>query len=122
MTLPSEPHSKRSGFTLFEALISLAILSLVLAVSVSSARAPSPALQAKSEAARLIRSAGTFRLAAINDQETTIWTPDADTCEPEQTVEYKFFADGTAVGPDICLFETRLRIHPLTGHLLEVKP
>ena len=121
MTLLSRRHPNQSGFTLFEALISLAILSLLLAVAVSSAKPPSPALRAKSNAARLVRTAGQVRLTAIETQSTKVWVPGVVACDPDEATEYQFFSDGTAIGPDLCLFDMRLELHPLTGFLLEVK-
>lgn len=110
----------QAGFTLFEALISLAILSLVLTIVVSSARGPSPALRAQSQVAQLIRDAESVRLNAIQNGVATEWEPEVTVCDPENDPKFIFFADGTARGPEICLPTLRLRIHPLTGLMIEV--
>ncbi|WP_121022160.1 pilus assembly FimT family protein [Litoreibacter meonggei] len=120
MTLPSNPERRNAGFTLFEALVSLALIALVLAVGVSAARPPSPALQANAAFARLSKSATQAKLEAITQHRTAKWSPDAPLCEESTSVEFKFFADGTAHGPDLCILQMKLRLHRLTGLLQEI--
>jgi type II secretory pathway component PulJ len=116
MTLPSD----QSGFTVFEAMLSLALLSLILTVAVVVARPPSPALQAEALASDLTRSAVTLRAEAIASNKTKIWTPEDAECEEDIKPLVRFFSDGSASGSDLCIGARRLRPHPLTGLLLTV--
>lgn len=120
MTSPSKHCHKTSGFSLFEALVSLTILSLVLAVTVAAVRTPSPALQARADIADLMREAEVLRLQAIKTAKPVDWSPAEQLCDAGRQSNFKFFPDGTGAGPDLCIASSRLRVHPLSGLLLEV--
>lgn len=78
-------------------------------------------LQSKSIAMGYIREAESIRLQAIHNDEVIEWRPVVTPCDAEEKPLFRFFADGTASGPDICLLDIRLRLHPLTGLLLELQ-
>jgi prepilin-type N-terminal cleavage/methylation domain-containing protein len=122
MILLSDKAVARAGFTLFEALISLAILSLVLAIVALAIRPPSPAIRAQSDAAQLTRDAIERRAEAVDKQKLISWYPDVPLCDDEVSEVFQFFPDGTASGPDICLLNIRLALHPLAGIFVEIAP
>jgi len=120
MTLRFRPNPARAGFTLFEALISLALIALVLAVGIAAARPPSPALQAQAQISRLGEAAAQARFEAISMNRNVVWEPNIPSCEDEPPPQITFFADGTALGSDLCILQLRIRAHRLTGLLKDV--
>ena len=122
MTSHSDLPPNRAGFTLFETMVSFVIVGLVLTVAISAIRAPSPSLLAASDASQLARDAVQQRADAISQQRTVIWAPDAQLCSNTADPVFRFFADGTARGPEICMPGKRLVLHPLTGYLQELAP
>ena len=123
MTSRFDPQS-RAGFTLFETMLVLGLIAMVLAVALSAARGPSPALQLRQHAADLKAEAAAARLRAVNAQRHVIYEPAAPDCTGRQTT-LVFAPDGTAKGPDLCLSRDRarlvLRVSPVSGRLLTLE-
>lgn len=118
MRLHFNAPRSRSGMSLFETMVTLAILSLVLATTATVLRPPSPALRAKQEAARLLREANQLRMQAVQTGQAQTWDPEVARCSEGGVLT--FYPDGTGRGPDLCLFDLKLTLHPLTGQMLEV--
>ena len=122
MTSPSEhQHLAQAGFSIFEVLISLAILSMVLAVSIPAVRGPSPAMRLQQEAAKLQEQAFAFRDQAIRTRKAVGLDVKDLSCSNSQEFVW-FFPNGAAAGPDICLQREgvvmRLRLDRLQGQFL----
>ena len=123
MILHSDPISiakPTAGLSLLEALIALAILALVMGLSASAFRGPSPALRLQKEAATLIGAATALRQRAILENKALKMGDSAVPCE-ETDKPLTFFPDGTASSPDLCLtagdLHLRLTLNALTGRL-----
>lgn len=116
----AKPHS---GLSLLEALIALAILAMVMGLSASTFRGPSPTLRLQKEAAVLIRTASQLRQRAIREDKVLSMESNGATCDEPDT-PLSFFPDGTALGPDLCLtsesLQLRLTLNALTGRLSQV--
>ncbi len=121
MNLPPDPA--RAGFTLFEVLVALAVISLMTAVVLAARPTPSPALRLNAAASALIEDATRARHRAVTTATDQVWTPDALSCDGAE-VRITFYADGSADTSDICLSEEerqmRLEINVLAGRLAEV--
>jgi len=120
MTLHFNPNSK-SGFTLFEALISLSILSLILAVAATQFSGPSDQLRFQSELAALREDIMQTRASAIQNSTAKMFNAHEHLCAIDrdtQETTITFFADGSAIGPDLCIDDHRLQLDPITGLFL----
>ncbi|WP_299695288.1 prepilin-type N-terminal cleavage/methylation domain-containing protein [uncultured Tateyamaria sp.] len=114
MISPFDPSGRRAGVTLFETMVSLAILSLILAVAATAVRPPSPRLQAEATLSELVRQAQEVRLRAIASGTTAVF--DTDTlCDDAAKV--RFYPDGSATGGPLCVADRTLTLRPLTGTL-----
>ena len=120
MTSRFDPAPSQAGFTLYEALIALAILSLVLGSGIAVFRPPSPTLQAQAQIAQLIRDANAERQLAVRQRTDRVWRPDTPTCDSELESELVFFANGSATGPVLCVLNFRVAVHRMTGLLKQV--
>ncbi len=114
-------RSDTAGFTLLEALVALAILSLVTALVATAARGPSPRLALQRLAAERIAEATEVRLAAIRSGVTQSYSaPDA--CNGLSTII--FHPNGTASGADLCILHgditLRIALDPVAGRLSPV--
>lgn len=122
MTSPRSTLGPRAGLTLFEVLISLAILALMASVVIAGRGGPSPALTLNAKVAEVKEHAAGIRREAILQGGDQLWQDDALACD-EEPFEVTYFADGTARGTDICLSvettQARLKVDPLTGILLD---
>ncbi len=126
MLLRSDPcriGAPSAGLSLLEALIALAILALIMGLSASTFRGPSPALRLQKQAAELIGSAATLRQRAIREGDTLQLETKGLACEGTDQ-PLSFFPDGTSSGPDLCLTagdqQLRLQLNFLTARLLQV--
>ena len=110
----------RAGFTLFEALIALAIISLVAGLVLATNTGPSARLRLEAEISRLAEDASIHRARAVALATDVVWAPTAATCDGPP-IKASFFADGTAEASDICLTlggeEARLTLDPVSGRL-----
>lgn len=117
-------HTTNSGLSLLEALIALGILAMVMGVSIGTFRGPSPTLALQKDAAALVRTTSNLRQSAIRDNQPLSMDISELACE-DTTANIIFYPNGTARGPDLCLFNKdqtlRLTIKPLTGRLSQVK-
>lgn len=115
-----QPKQSISGFTLFEALIALSILSLVTAAIVILRPAPSSALLLNQAASELIESAAAHRQRAVVEGEAAAWKQNVLTCEG-QPFEAKFYPDGSADPGEICVTVEqqmlKMILHPISGRL-----
>ncbi|MFZ5963022.1 hypothetical protein ACOXXX_08745 [Thalassococcus sp. BH17M4-6] len=114
-----------AGFTLFDVLISLAILAAILAIATTALRPPSPALLLERQLATLKNDAALARDRAVRlDRPVALPVPG---CQTDEGSEALFFPDGTAraTGP-ICLTQgglsRRLLIEPITARIAETGP
>ena len=126
MILRSNSHHiglSSAGLSLLEALIALAILALIMGLSASTFRGPSPALRLQKQAAELVGAAATLRQRAIREAATLELETEGLTCE-DNGQPLSFFPDGTASGPDLCLNvkdqQLRLQLNALTARLKPV--
>lgn len=116
LCLEFKRHPK-SGLSLFEALISLTVVSLVLGISAARLRDPAR-LQYQRLQAETIAAAQLAQLEAINDGRSVVFSvPRYEGCElNEQSVV--FYPDGTALGGSICIGGTaKLTVNPITGRI-----
>ena len=122
MILRSEhPRSAQAGFSLFETLVSLAILSMVLAVSVSAVRGPSPAIRLQQAATKLQKQVSEQRDQAIRARKARFLNIEGLSCDNGRRIVW-FYPNGAATGPDICFSADglilRLRLDRLQGQYL----
>lgn len=110
--------------SLFETLVALAILALVLAVAAGGLSPRGSDADLRRISADVVAAAGTIRSRAIATGETQVFRVDELDCARRLVVETRFFFDGSARGPDLCLAAgdrtLRLTLDPLTG-LYEVE-
>ncbi len=120
MSLPPDPI--RAGFTLFEVLVTLAVIALMTGVVLSARPSPSPGLQLNALASALIEGATAARHRAVTEGRDLLWEPDALTCDGAP-VAVTFYADGTSDSARICLGNTdrqmRFALNVLSGRLTE---
>jgi len=123
MTLHFDPTSEpTAGFSLLEAMISLAIIALITGVTLSTARPPSASLRLEQRAAQVIARVAEARRTAIESARSiSLDFPDAPCDDVVPTLS--LFADGTALGGNICLTENELSltlyVNALTGRLAD---
>lgn len=116
---PSEPPAD-AGFTLFEMLVSLAILATILGISATALRTPSPAFQLDRQLGDLSNAISLARERAVRSgQAVAITLP---SCGDTPRTEALFFSDGTARATDpVCVavddLTQRLHIDPLTARI-----
>ena len=107
-----------TGLTLLEALVSLAVIVTIAAVSVTSIRTPSDRVVLQRIAADLERTITSIRQDAISTNKQRSLTIDENICADEITVI--FHPNGMASGNDICLISGDatmvLILNALTGH------
>ena len=120
------PFSKSSsGFTLFEALIALSVLSFITGAVLMLRPEPSTELKLQAVATDLIESAGAYRHRAINIGRTTVWEPDAADCDG-RSVQITFYPDGTSEAGELCITARDrsmvLEVNALTGRLSQRVP
>ena len=125
MILRSDPlglSKPTTGLSLLEALIALAILAMVMGLSASAFRGPSPTLQLQKQTAELIAAASVLRQRAIRENKTLIMETDTTCNQTDKHIN--FFSNGTASGPDLCLSvkekHLRLSLNALTGRFSQV--
>ncbi|MES0863746.1 prepilin-type N-terminal cleavage/methylation domain-containing protein [Ruegeria sp. SCPT10] len=115
-------HSRsRAGYSLFEVMIVLSILTIVVAIAAAGFRPPSDELKLNRQVAHLVLLVGDARLKAIRSKRLVhIEVVD---CANEH-VELIFFPDGTASSAEFCLAEGEQReilvLRPLTGQISTV--
>ena len=123
MAGPGHRRTARAGVSLLEALVALAILSLVLGASAAGLRGPSPRLRLQGELAELRRGAAETRARAVLTGTPAALPIEAGCGAPASMI--LFLADGTARGVGPCLESGDavlwLDLDPLTGRL-EARP
>ena len=122
MTLRSDPSlSSQAGFTLFETLLTLGILSLLLAVVAGAARGPSPSVELHRLATQVQSDAAAARLRAIETGRAVRFSLEADTCEG-RPAHLDFAPDGSVAGDPVCVRHAGLQLTlspaPLSGRLV----
>lgn len=114
MILRSDIKGTRAGVSLFETMVSLAILSLIVAVVATSIRPPSPRLQQEAAISQLVRAAQETRLRAMSEGRPIRMQTEA-MCDTAPAPV--FFPDGSARDGPLCIGERRIAVRPLTGTL-----
>lgn len=100
MTSPSD--TSRAGFTLFEVLITLAILSVVIGVVIAARPGASPQLKLKADTSALIEQAAMLRNRAVTSGTKVEWQDETRACD-ETPFAPKFYPDGTSDAGELCL-------------------
>lgn len=107
----------RRGVSLLETLIALAIIAMVMAVVTTSLRPPSPSMLLEQRVVAVLSESNALHLRAIRSGQDQPHQTDHSCSDGEDAIW--FFADGTMLGPDLCLEESglsaRLIADPLTG-------
>lgn len=113
--------SHSEGFTILEAMVSLAITALILSVSVVAISRGSPRLEQQGAMVELLAEARAARRQAIKSGAPVHYASTAVACGSEIPAEITFFSDGSALGDDICIVNdnrtTRIELDELTGRL-----
>ena len=115
--------TKRSGVSLLEMLVVLAILSAVALIALPRLSGPSPRLELRQQTAAWSARIAEARLRAVSDGKLVTLFLEGSACEAQED-RITVFPDGVVQGPDLCLTAGPevLRLHPamLTGHLEKV--
>lgn len=114
MILRSDRSPDKAGVSLFEVMVTLAVLGFVLTVTLAALRQPSPKLQAAANIGSVMQDAQAVRLDAIARSEEVLF-PTEHLCSGARTIV--FFADGTGRGGPLCVGAQRLELNPFTGFL-----
>lgn len=122
MTSPFEfEPTPDSGFSLFEVMVSLAIIALITGVSIAAIRTPSPALVLEKRAADIISKVVAARHNAIRSATAISMEFGDASCAEDTIPTLSLFPDGTATGDTLCLKEgdasLELSINAITGRL-----
>lgn len=110
----SDISGPRSGVTLLETMVALAVLSLIVAVVATSARPPSARLQEEAAVAELVRAAQDTRLRAIQEGRP-VTMAEGTACDGAVTPV--FYPDGSARFGPLCVGTREIAVRPLTGTL-----
>jgi len=118
---PAPPFGPRSGVTLLEVLISLAILALIVSVAASRLARPDR-FAAERVAAKIAEAAAAARLRAITEDRTVEFAPEQPPCPGvDAAPNVIFHPDGTVAAEPLCLLvdgdEVHFQVDPLTGRL-----
>ena len=121
---PSDPHPPphpQSGVTLFEILVSLAILAMILSVAASRLSRPDR-FSSERVAAEIAEAAAAARLKAIREAPAIARITQQEPCaEIDAEPPVTFFPDGTAAAQPFCLHidgaPVFFRVDPVTGRL-----
>lgn len=116
-------YARAEGFSLLEALVSIAILAAIMTVFISSRTSPSHTLKVDQAIAEIASNVATSRLQAIRQRtvyEISLGTP---SCNGEdQTVT--LFPDGTGQSAPLCILVEGQQVHvaidPFTSALAKV--
>lgn len=123
MTLHSDSVVRDAGFSLFETMVALAVLALVVSVTATSIRGPSPAVLLQQQANALIESATLARSRAVSTGRSVAL--ELPGCGGKAELAH-FHPDGTADAAQACVTveEQILKLHvsPLTGRLVVRAP
>lgn len=111
--------SRSDGFTMLEAMLSLAIVALIATISIRAYTRGNPGLEYRVKIGEVIADARAARRSAVQTGKTIRFKPDAQPCDLE--AELLFFSDGSAGQADVCLLitdrPTVFRTVGLTGAL-----
>jgi len=107
-----------------ETLVTLAILSWAITITLRATKGPSPQMQLQRRVSDTLQTAAEMRLTAVTLRSPQIWDVSEIACEGNATVVV-FFANGSANGPDLCMNvadkTTVLKLSRLNGRYLETK-
>lgn len=122
----SRPPGQRSlrnpndGFSLLETLVVLAVLTLLVAGALPLLRETPSKLVLERRIAEIQQTAGLLRHEAAKEQHMAGMDVTNVSCTATQT-QIRFYPDGTAQGPDLCLthggLSQTLRLDHVTGRL-----
>lgn len=116
--LRSAQARNSAGYSLFEALVALAILAMVLAISAAGFRPPSDEMKLNRLVSEFASRVSEARLKAIRSHRPV--RIEAVDCRGEP-LTWSFYPDGTANGPEMCLAEgdrqETLVLSSLTGQV-----
>lgn len=113
--------SRSDGFTLLEAMVSLAIMALMLTVSISAINRGSPRLERQGEAVKLLAKARAARRHAIETGAPVLFAAEDADCDGEISPRIVFYGDGSASGGEFCItrdgYISRITLDGLTGRM-----
>lgn len=112
-------QTSRQGFTLLEAIISLAIISTIAAISFIAVRETPPKIKRDRAVADFLEEITMARHDAV--QASKIKTLIIRDCQNEKVMIH-FYPNGTTSGNKFCLyteiFDRIVKISPLTGRIV----
>ena len=113
--------SRSDGFTMLEAMLSLAILALIATISIRAYTRGNPGLKYRAAVSEVIAEARAVRRNAQRTGTTAVFNTDVANCDLDLTEHLVFFADGSVRQAELCLIiadrPTVLRTVGLTGEI-----
>ncbi|MEP3845696.1 MAG: hypothetical protein ABJM43_10205 [Paracoccaceae bacterium] len=118
---PIGGKNAKAGYSIFEVLVVLTILTLVTGIVVASTPGQNRGLRLEKEFSELQAAISSARVVAVNAGRTQSLTLDHPLCDQSAEVELWFYPDGTASAAILCLQNAETQMHleldPLTARL-----
>ncbi|MEP4627165.1 MAG: prepilin-type N-terminal cleavage/methylation domain-containing protein [Paracoccaceae bacterium] len=117
----SDDKRSKAGYSIFEVLVVLSILTLVIGIVVASAPGQNRGLRLEQEFSALQASVAGARFSAVSSGNTHSFIVEYLLCGQSAELELRFYPDGTTRAATICLEvagrQMRAELNPLTGRI-----
>ena len=117
-------RNAKAGYSIFEVLVVLTILTLVTGIVIASTPNQNRGLRLEKEFGELQVAISSARVLAVNAGRTQSLTLNHPFCDQSAEVELRFYPDGTASAAILCLQNAETQMHleldPLTARLKRI--